>query len=156
MRINFSFKGILEAIIYVIVGIYTWVESIGLNAYVFTVLLVFMLLDMILGIWKSSVVKTLENPTSRKAKRGVLVKLLMFTIPAISGLIWGAFDKDGALKIVNLQLSALMVAEGYSNIANAYIIYTGDKIEEFDAVTYVFKKVSEKIKNLLKKLLDDE
>ena len=83
----------------------------------------------------------------------VLTKLIIFVVPAVAGLIWGAFDKESAFKIVNLLLTALMVAEGYSVIGNAYTIYTGEVLSEFDAITFVFKKTAQKIKLLLEKLM---
>jgi phage-related holin len=156
MEIDYSKWGYLKPLIYIVVSAYTWVDNVGVNAYVFSVLAVFMVMDMILGVWKASVVKGLNNPTSRRAKKGILTKLIVLVIPVVVGLIWGAFDKENALRIVNVLLGALMVAEGYSNIGNAYSIYTGEVLSEFDAVTFVIKKVSEKIKTLLEKIIDDE
>lgn len=156
MKIDTSIKGIIETSVYIITGVYAWIEDKGISAYILTVLLVFMLMDMLLGVLKASVVKTLPNPTSKKAKRGILTKILMFMLPAVSGLIWGAFDVESALKIVNLQLSALMVAEGYSIIGNVYAIRTGEEIDEFDAGTYVVRKIANFIKKLLKKLLNEQ
>lgn len=155
-EIDYSLQGIGKAIVYVFGCSYAWIDSKGINAYVFYLLLGFMVLDMILGWVKASVVKQLENPTSKKAKKGILTKCIMFVIPAVSGLIWGIFDKENALKIINVQLTALAIAEGYSNIANAYIIYTGEELSEFDAVTYVFKTTALKIKKLLNTIYKDE
>lgn len=149
MNLDTSMFGWLKSAGYIIACTYAWIDEKGINAYVMSVLLCFMALDIILGWIKASIIKELDNPTSKKAKKGILSKSIMFAIPAISGLIWGAFDKEGAIRIVNLQLMALMVAEGYSNIANSYTIYTGEVLSEFDAVTYVFKKTAQKIRGLL-------
>lgn len=156
LQIDYSLQGFGKAIVYVFAGIYTWIESHGIDAYAFYLLIGFMALDMILGWLKSSVVKELENPTSKKAKKGILTKCVMFVIPVVSGLIWGMFDKDNAIKVINVQLIALAIAEGYSNIANAYMIYTGEVLSEFDAVTFVIKKTAEKIRKLLDALYKDE
>lgn len=147
--------GIGKAVLYFFAGVYTWVESHGIDAYAFHLLIGFMVLDMILGWVKSSVVKELENPTSKKAKKGILTKCVMFVIPVVSGLIWGIFDKDNAIKVINVQLTGLAIAEGYSNIANAYMIYTGEVLSEFDAVTFVIKKTAEKIRSLLDAVYKD-
>lgn len=152
MKLDTSAFGWLKAVGYAIVGFYTWIESVGINAYVLSILLLFMILDMILGVVKSHTVTGLK-PSSDVAKKGVLTKMIMFIIPVVSGFIWSVFDKDDALKIINLQLTALMVAEGYSNIANAYAIHTGELLTEFDAVSFVFKKVAQKIKGLLEKIM---
>ncbi len=157
MNIDTSIKGIFKSFVYVFACIFTWIESTGLNAYVLTVLAVFMALDMFLGWIKASVVKELDNPTSKKAKKGILVKSVIFVIPVVVGLIWGALDdKDTAIKVVNVQLMGLMIAEGYSNIGNAYAIYTGEELSEFDAITFIFKKTGGKIKLLLEKIIDEK
>lgn len=157
MKIDTTIKGWGESVVYVVAGIYAWVESTGLNAYVLSVLALFMFLDMILGWMKAIVVKELDNPTSKKAKKGILAKVVMFTIPVVSGLIWGALgDKDTAVKVVNVQLTGLMIAEGYSNVANAYAIYTREVLSEFDAVTFVFKKTAEKIRKILERIMDEK
>lgn len=155
-EIDFSLQGIAKAIVYVFACSYTWLDNKGINAYVFYLLIGFMVLDMVLGWIKASVVKQLDNPSSKRAKKGILTKVIMFVIPAVSGLIWGIFDKENALKVINVQLTALAIAEGYSNIANAYIIYTGEELSEFDAVTYVFKTTAKKIKKLLNIIYKEE
>ena len=82
--------------------------------------------------------------------------MIMFSIPIVVGFMWGLFDKENAIKVINVQLIALAIAEGYSNIANAYMIYTGEVLSEFDAVTFVIKKTAEKIRKLLDALYRDE
>lgn len=154
MKIDTSILGWLKSLFYGLASLFIWIESTGINSYVLAVLLIFMAVDMFLGWIKATVVIGLENPTSKKAKKGILAKLVMFVIPVVVGLIWKAFDSsENAFKIVNTLLTGLMVAEGYSIIANAGTIYSGEPITEFDAVTYVFKKTGEKIKTLLEKIL---
>ncbi len=156
MKIDVGIKGVLKSLLYFVAGAYAWIESVGLNAYVLTVLAVFMAMDMVLGWIKAVVVKGLDNPSSKKAKKGVLVKLVMFVIPAVVGLIWGAFDKENAMRVVNVQLMGLMIAEGYSNIGNAYTIYTGEVLSEFDAITFMFKKSAEKIRGVFEKIIGSD
>lgn len=154
MKIDTTLTGILKSLVYVVVCSYEWINSKGIDAYVFTVLLTLMSLDMILSWFKSSRVSDLENPTSKVAKKGIVTKAIIFVIPAVVGLIWGIFDKENALKVVNTLLIALAIAEGYSCIANGYMIRTGELLSEYDAVSYVFKKTAEKIKSLLEKILN--
>ncbi len=157
MRIDTSTKGILGSLVYFIAGIFTWLEDTGLNTYVITGLAVFMALDMFLGWVKASVVDTIENPTSKKAKKGILVKSVIFAIPIVVGVIWGALaDKESAMKVVNVQLTALLIAEGYSIVGNAYSIYTGEELSEFDAITFLLKKTAGKIKLVLEQIIDDK
>ena len=153
MKIDTSLKGILKSAFYAVVCTYSWLDERGINAYALTVLLLFMALDMVFGVVKAKRVAILENPSSKEAKKGIATKLVMFVIPVVVGLIWGLFDEHNALKIVNMLVVALAVAEGYSVIGNAGAIYSGKNITEFDAVTYVFKAVGVLIRNLLEKLL---
>lgn len=154
IKMDTSIWGWLKTIGYGIACVYSWLDTTGINAYVFTTLLVCMILDMILGVQKAKVVNALESPTSKKAKKGIISKAIMFVIPAVVGLVWGIFDKENALRVVNTLLTALAIAEAYSNVANAYIIYTGELLSEFDAVSYVIKKSARKIKALLEKFLE--
>ncbi len=157
MKVDVSDKGLFQSLIYVFSGVYAWIDGVGIDARIMTALAVLMLLDMITGIWKSIVVKELNNPSSKTAKKGILTKFIVFVIPAVVGLIWWALgDKDTAIRVVNVLLSGIMVAEGYSNIGNAYTIYTGEVLSEFDAVTFMFKKVGGRIQKLLEKTLDYE
>lgn len=154
MKIDLSIYGLVKSIGYLVVGAYTCVGETGINAHVLFVLFFFMLLDMILGVIKAITVPALDNPISRKAKKGILTKIIMFILPIVSGLMWSTIDKDSAIYIVNLQLTALMVAEAYSNVGNAYTIYTGEVLTEFDAITFVFRKSAEKIKSVLEKIME--
>lgn len=153
LKADTSMLGLFKSIIYVFAFVYGWLNDQGIDAYVLFALLFLQTLDMFLGWGKSSVVKALENPTSKKAKKGILAKIVMFVIPVVAGVVWGVFDKENALKVVNSLTAALVIAEGYSCVANGYSIYTGEELSEFDAVTYVIKKLAEKIRNLLTKLM---
>ncbi len=153
MKIDTSIKGILKSIFYAVVCGYSWLNEQGINAYALSVLLGFMILDMVLGVWKARRVDALKNPTSKEAKKGIITKLLIFIIPVVVGLIWGLFDKPNALKIVNMFIVALAIAEGYSIIGNAGAIYSGSNITEFDAITYIFRVSTNMIKTMLEKFI---
>jgi len=153
-NIDWSIKGIFSISAYIAGASYVWFNYIGIDTYVMFTLLFFMILDMILGWIKAATVKGLDAPSSKIAKKGILTKLIMFVIPVVSGLIWGLVDRGNAMRVVNVLLTALTIAEGYSNIGNAYTIYTGEVLSEFDAFTLIIKKLSEKIKKLLESLLN--
>lgn len=154
LQIDTTTKGILQALSYAVACFYTWLSDKGIDAYAFTVLLAFMVLDMIFGAWKAKRVPELENPSSQAAKKGIASKIVMFTIPVVSGLLWGLFDKENAMKVVNTLLVALSIAEGYSVIGNAGAVYSRKNITEYDAVTYVFKTINSVIKSVLEKMLN--
>ncbi|SED10768.1 Bacteriophage holin family protein [Tenacibaculum sp. MAR_2009_124] len=155
IEIDLSLKGIVQAISYLFIGFYTWLNSVGINAYAFHVLVFFMVLDMCFGAWKANRVPELSNPSSREAKKGIVSKIIMFSIPVVVGFMWGLFDKANALKVVNTSLMALAVAEGYSVVANAGSVYSRKNLVEYDAVTFVFKTTSRIIKNILEKILNN-
>ncbi|MEQ3500593.1 phage holin family protein [Tenacibaculum sp. SSH1-16] len=153
-QIDTTLKGIMQAISYALVCAYAWLHSKGIDTHAFTVLVVFMVLDMAFGAWKARRVKDLPNPSSDIAKKGIAVKAVMFSIPIVVGLMWSLFDKSNAVKVVNTLLIALAIAEGYSVIGNAGAIYSRKNITEYDAVTYVFKTISLIIKNMLEQFLN--
>ncbi len=152
-HLDTSFNGILKSIAYGVICTYSWLEDTGINAYAFTVLIVFMSLDILLGTIKAKRLKELANPSSKEAKKGITTKAVMFMLPVVAGLLWGLFDKENAVKVANTLLIALALAEGYSVIGNSYMIASGKVVSEFDAVTFIFKSVSESIKKVLEKLL---
>lgn len=153
IQIDTTLKGIFKAISYAFVCLFSWLNDKGLDTYALGVLVFFMICDMFLGVWKAKRVLELENPSSREAKKGIVTKAVMFTIPVVSGLIWGLFDKENPMRVVNTLVTALAIAEGYSVLGNAGAIYSRKNLTEYDAVTYVFKTVSSIIKKVLEKLL---
>lgn len=152
-EIDNSWSGIFKAIIYGVMCIYSWLESKGIDAYAVYTLIGFMSLDMILGAIKAKKIDLLPNPSSKEAKKGITTKAIMFIIPVVAGLLWGLFDKTNAVKVANTLLIALSIAEGYSVIGNSYMIVTGKVLSEYDAVTFIFKSLSNAIKILLEKSL---
>ncbi|WP_440880627.1 phage holin family protein [Tenacibaculum sp. C7A-26P2] len=153
MEVDFSLKGIIQAVSYLAICFYSWLNSVGIDAYAFHVLLLFMVLDMFFGVLKAKKIPELKNPSSREAKKGIVSKIIMFSIPVVVGFTWGLFDKNNAIRVVNTSLIALAIAEGYSVVANAGSVYSGKNLREYDAVTYLFKVVTRLIRGLLEKFL---
>lgn len=157
MNLDLSVKGFLKSLVYVACAAYTWVNSIGIDAYLIVALAVAMGLDMLLGWIKAAKVDSLTNPTSRRAIHGILSKSVIFAIPVVVGLVWGAIDSsETAMKVVNVQLMGILIAEAYSVIGNVYAIYTGESLSEFDAFTYLIKATGKGIRKLLEKMISNE
>lgn len=153
-KIDFSFWGILKSLAYIIASFYSWLDKTGVESHIINVLAIFMVMDMLLGVWKAKRVKDLPNPSSSEAKKGIVTKCVMFVIPVVCGLIWSLFDKENVFRVINTSLTALAIAEGYSVIGNAAAVYTGKTITEFDAITFIFKSISSIIKEALVKTLE--
>lgn len=154
MKIDTSSRGILGFLAYAAIGTYEWINAQGFDAYVVTSLAVLMVLDMCLVWVKFSIHKDLPNPSSKEAKLGVLKKTLILLLPLLIGVAYRIVTHDisVSIKIINVALSALALAEIYSNIGHIYTIYTGEILSEFDAITFFIKKIGQIIKGLLEKV----
>lgn len=153
IKIDKSWTGFFKSLLYGFMCVYSWLESQGIDAYAVFVLMGLMSLDMLLGVVKARKLKELENPSSKEAKKGITTKVIMLILPVVAGLLWGLIDKSNAVKISNLLLVALALAEGYSVVGNSYSVLTGKVVSEYDAVTFIFKSVSNGIRLMLEKLL---
>ena len=134
---------------------YLWIEFEAM-------ILLFMLLftDTIFGIAKSYVLyndptATYEDWTPRnkwfnshKLKIGVLSKILLLIIPPLVAWVF-KINWINAWFLISGWLWLLCVAELISIIQNFIMIRTGKEIEEFDAITFVLKKILSFIREFL-------
>lgn len=97
-----------------------------------------MILDTAFGRFK--VVAIWLKPTSMKLKAGVIAKISVMCVPFIISLLfkanWMSWDW-----IISSSLWLLVRAEWYSIIQNIASIRLGREIEEYDAVTWVLKRI---------------
>ena len=117
----------------------------------FVILAWLIALDFILGIIKAAVIK--DPITSKKMKVWLLWKLVLLLIPLC---IWvtGQAIHVNMVWIVEIAAWALTLAELYSILQNIYIIKTWEHIEEYDAISFVIKKLLWMVKKLLATKLD--
>lgn len=124
---------------------------LGMSMHSFGILFVFIVLDMITGIWRVYVVQGGEAIKSRHAINGLVSKLLFIVIP----LVVAYTGKGVGLDLTALAtgcLGLLIASTGYSVVGNIYTIRTGNAVVEFDAVRFILMR----IRDLLDKLTHEQ
>ncbi len=109
---------------------------LGMEMHSFTILLVFIIVDMITGIWRVGVTKGGQEIKSAHAINGLVSKLLFALIP----LVIAYSGKGIGVNLIDFakgSLSVLILATAYSIIGNIYTIRTGEYVKEFDAVRLI-------------------
>ncbi len=85
---------------------------------------------------------------------GMLSKLLTFGIPFILALVGKGIGLDMA-EFVSVSISTLIVYEGWSVVSNIGQIRARDKtISEYDAISFLIKKIQDFFKKILSVLMD--
>ena len=125
--------------------LYTWVTQD-----VFVILAILIMVDYLLGITRA--VKTKKKVTSKKMRVWLIWKLSLLLIPLTLWLSLSGAWID-ATRLVTASWWALLLSECFSIIQHIHIISTGNEIEEYDATSYVIKKLLKGLKNILEKFL---
>ena len=113
---------------------------LGLPIESFAILTIFIVVDMVMGIAKSWTIHGRQSLTSRRFSIGLISKLSMLFVP----LLFAAAGKGVGIDLTAIargSLSLLIFSEGYSIIGNMISIRTGEETHEFDAVTFVLRKI---------------
>lgn len=119
---------------------------VGMEMQSFTILIVFIMLDMITGIWRVAVIEGGHEIKSAKAINGLVSKMLFALIPLIVAYTGKGIGVD-LTAFASGCLSLLIVSTAYSAIGNIYTIRSGKTVAEFDAVRLIL--------NGMKRLLDN-
>lgn len=147
-------KTALLSIAKLFVGILVY---LGIHLHVFSILLFLAACDLITGIIKSrvtgvqsSISSSICNGIKKKSLYFFAIVILAIGIKAIvvSGFQIGI---NGNTVILGALLS-LVGAEMVSNLQNIYVAYTGEKVDEFDAVKEVIKLISGSVRGLFNKI----
>lgn len=113
---------------------------LGMSMHSFTILFVFIMLDMVTGIWRVWVTQGPAAIKSRHAINGLASKMLFMLIP----LIIAYTGKGVGLDLIAAAagcLGLLIASTGYSIIGNIYTIRTGVVVAEFDAVRFILNGI---------------
>lgn len=123
---------------------------LGLSLQSFTILAVFMLVDVGTGLVRTYVVNGGHSIKSSRLGAGVLSKTCIILIPVL--LVWGG---EGAginlLPVAQGTLSVLILAELYSILGNVQSIRLRKDIMEFDAVNFIILKLRDYLEAKIKK-----
>jgi len=122
------------------------IEYSKVDTVVVETLTVLIILDIVTGFMKTICVG--GKPTSTRLANGIFSKLVLLLIPISVALAAKPFGMD--LKfLVNGIMSALILSELYSIIANIYTINTKKEVEEFDVISLILKFIRNKINRIL-------
>lgn len=121
---------------------------LGMEMHSFTILLVFILADMVTGIWRVAVVSGAHEIRSAHAINGLVSKLLFAIIPLTVAYTGQGIGVD-LIPFATGTLSILILATGYSIIGNIYTIRTGIVVKEFDAVRLILNAFRKLLENVM-------
>lgn len=147
-------KTLLLSIAKLFVGILVY---LGIHLHVFSILLFLAACDLITGIIKSRTIG-MESSISSSICNGIKKKSLYFFAIVILAIGIKAIVVSGfqiginGNTIILGALLSLVGAEMVSNLQNIYVAYTGEKVDEFDAVKEVIKLISGSVRGLFNKI----
>jgi phage-related holin len=132
--------------------IYTLVTLIltVLNPEAVMILSVFILIDIMTGIFADARIKGVNKITSKRLSFGILFKLMMLLIPMIVVLTGRGIGLDLHMLAV-WSLNMLIVSEALSIIGNIQEIKTGKEVAEMDAVNLILGKIRNVLIDFLEK-----
>lgn len=125
---------------------------LGIETEWFAILTVLLILDFLTGITKAFFIN--ERITSKRMWLGSVKKLILLIVPIVVALMFKVTGINWD-KMMLWFIGILCVAEWYSIFANVVMIRTGQRYNEFDAVTFVLKKITDYIQSKLDKWMDD-
>lgn len=122
---------------------------IGLSTESYAILGAFMVLDTILGITRVGLNHGWKEVKSYRMTAGIISKLTVLLVPLLT--VWAGKGVGFDLHwLATWALNALILAQLYSIIGNIYSIRIGKDIDEFDAVSWVLRRVQVVIEKVLK------
>jgi len=154
MKDSYYPKTLIISIMKLVIGVLMY---LGIHLHIFSILLFLAICDLITGIIKSRVVG-LQSSISSSICNGVKKKSLYFFAIVILAIGIKAIIVSGlnigieGNTIILVALLSLVGAEVISNLQNIYVAYTGEKVDEFDAVKEVIKLMNRFVKTVFYKI----
>jgi hypothetical protein len=124
---------------------------IGLSIESYSILALFIILDVGTGITRSLVTSGGRSVTSSRLSLGLLKKGHMFVVPWLVTLAGHGMGVDLLLG-AKVILGGLIASELYSILGNIYSIYTGEDKPEFDGVKFILKTTLGGFKDFIKSM----
>lgn len=122
---------------------------LGLSMESYYILAALMVVDVALGVIKTIVIKGGQALTSYRLVSGVLSKLSLILVP----LVIAYAGRGVGIELLALAKGALgmfILAQAYSIIGSVYAINAGKEITEFDAVSFILKRIRQTIETMIK------
>ncbi len=122
------------------------VHYLGLETEALALFCTLLVIDLITGVLK--VLSLKQKPKSWRFANGLISKGVLLLIPLSIAVAAKAVHIDLG-ELIYLFISALILSELYSIIANIYTIHTGKEAEEFDVLSLLLKKIRTTINMML-------
>lgn len=127
--------------------------AVGLPHESYIILAVLMLVDTLFGVVRVGVVHGGRHIKSYRLTAGILSKLAVLLVPLI--IAWAGRGAGIPLTFMaTATISVLILAELYSIIGSVYSIWIKEDVQEFDAISFVLRKVQISIEKLLKERIE--
>lgn len=128
---------------------------LGLSVDSYFILVVFMTVDIILGITRTAVVYGGRHIRSYRFSVGIISKLLMLIVPLL--VVWtGKGVGINLFFLAQWSLGALILAEAYSILGNIHSIRLRKDIAEFDVVSWILQKIQVTLIRILQTQREDD
>lgn len=121
---------------------------LGLSFDSYFILVVFMTVDIILGITRTYIIYDGSHIKSYCFSIGIISKLLMLIVPLL--VVWtGKGVGVNLFFLAQWSLGALILAEAYSILGNIHSIRIKKDVPEFDVVSWILQKIQVSLIRLL-------
>lgn len=125
-----------------------FIVGLGLSPDSIGILAVFMVLDTVVGVVRSTILHGGNAFRSRLLAHGIISKLLVLFVPIL--LVYtGRGAGINFLPIATGTISILILAEAYSILGHIQSIRTKQDVKEFDAISMVLANVRAGVEKLL-------
>lgn len=117
----------------------TIIAYAGLPAEPMLILLILIMFDTIFGSAKVLLIEP-KNYSSHKLARGVVGKMGLLFVPYTIGLMGKALGQEMDMFVMSC-LYWIILSQGYSVIANIYMITSGKEVPEWDAISMILRGI---------------
>jgi len=122
---------------------------IGLSFESYAILGVLMAADVFTGIIRTAVINGWTSVKSRRLSSGIIAKVVIVGVPLV--LVWaGRGAGIDLLPVAKGALGMLVLSEAYSILGNIHAIYLRQDVPEFDAISFVLKKIRGIVERVVK------
>lgn len=122
---------------------------LGLSGQSYAILGAFMFMDTVLGVIRVWVNHGGRHIRSYKLTAGIVAKLCVLLVPLLT--VWAGKGVGLDLHLLaTWTVGALILAQFYSMVSNIYSIHLRRDVDEFDAVSWILRRVQVVVEKLLK------
>ena len=122
---------------------------LGLSGETYLILAVLMVVDTIFGVARVGVIYGWEHASSYRLSAGILSKLAIIGVPLFIAMA-GRGSGMNLTFLAQGAIGMLCLAQLYSILGNVYSMRIGKEVREFDAVSWVLRRLQIIIERIIK------